>query len=149
MKFVAAFGELRKLTDKTGDQDLDIPVETLGFGDGLRSLFPDGVVRFVRGGGDQPGLSVGADGSAVGLEADLPAPGVPVHLLVRYLGFELPELPGPGLDRLGLLVRDDADPALTATGPGRDGAVMGDRPGSVLRRGRRLAGHLHGSAAVA
>ncbi len=107
----AQIDELRELLSEAGDQDVEIPVEALGFGDGLRVLFPDGVLRFAT-------VSVGAEGSAVGLEAGLPAPGVPAHLLARCLGLELPSLPGPGLDRLSLLVREDADSMLTATGPG-------------------------------
>ncbi|MFG2116711.1 DUF6603 domain-containing protein [Streptomyces sp. NPDC048718] len=128
---------VRKLLEEARGETVEIPVETLGFGDRLRVLFPEGVLR-VRanpiesegvtrsgqvafGDGSAPlCLSVrpdGPHGATAAVEVELPAPGASAHLLARCLGFELPPLPCAATDRLSLSLDDAAGAALTAAGP--------------------------------
>ncbi|GAA2156901.1 hypothetical protein GCM10009760_58400 [Kitasatospora kazusensis] len=128
--------ELRKLLDSGPDECL--PGEVLGFGEAFRPLFPDGVALLAAGNGDPGALHVagtavmplaggpvpvrvtfhhdGGTVTGVALDAELPASGTRADELARALGIELPNLPGPEVDRL-LLVRDGSGSSLTATGP--------------------------------
>ncbi|MGH3913670.1 MAG: DUF6603 domain-containing protein, partial [Pseudonocardiaceae bacterium] len=121
---------LRKLLDESGGGPAEIPTEALGFGDGLRVLFPDGVLLFA--GGTESGLRTGrvpfADTSAAArltidvavanavLAVDLPSPGASAELLARCAGFELPALPCEPVERL--ILRMDAREGSTIAGTG-------------------------------
>jgi hypothetical protein len=139
---------LRELLVATAGQEVELPVEVLGFGDGaVRVLFPDGVVRLTWGEGDpqafwaagtatvafaeQPvatRMSISHDGSvatAFTLDMRSDGQGVPAHRLAQGLGFEVPRLPGLAVERV-MLTADPDGSAVTADGPlGRVRALVG------------------------
>ncbi|MGW4119143.1 DUF6603 domain-containing protein [Nocardia sp. NPDC004711] len=123
---------LRKFLDESCGEPAEIPVGAFGFGDGLRVLFPDGIVRFTSGidafsgtarvsFADSPAsarLGIGRDGEGVALEVRLPAPGASAQLLARCVGFEVPELPCGFAESLTLRLDDEVGATLLAAGAG-------------------------------
>jgi uncharacterized protein DUF6603 len=127
---------LRKLLDEFADQQVEIPVELLGFGDGLRALFPDGILHVMSSAA--PGVysvsgsarvssakaaasvnvTIDPDGGMASVDVDLPAPGATAELFARCVGFELPVLPCPALGAVSLRLADATGATLTATGSG-------------------------------
>ncbi|WP_406276776.1 hypothetical protein OH799_06615 [Nocardia sp. NBC_00881] len=127
---------LRKMLDEFTDQGVEVPVEMLGFGDGLRVLFPDGILHVMPG--ETPGvcaatgsarissaeavasvnLTIDPDGAAARVDVELPAPGVAAELLARCVGVEVPVLPCAALGQLSVILDDAAGATLTATGAG-------------------------------
>ncbi|WP_051825560.1 DUF6603 domain-containing protein [Kitasatospora aureofaciens] len=131
---------LRKLLDTTVGQEVELPVEALGFGeDAVRALFPDEVLRFVLQDGDpqalraagtatvavaaQPAalrLAISPDGvsaRAFTLDLGIDGPGVPAHLLAGGLGLDVPPLPGALVEQV-TVTADPNGGMLTAEGPG-------------------------------
>ncbi|MEV0032676.1 DUF6603 domain-containing protein [Nocardia sp. NPDC050793] len=128
-------GWLRKLLDEADGAPAEVPVDGFGFGDGLRVLFPDGVLRFGHDGAatrEAVGtarvpfcetaaaltLQIAPDDSSAALEMRLPGPGAPAHLLARCLGFELPVLPCQVLERVDIRLDGAAGASLEASGLG-------------------------------
>ncbi|SNY81597.1 hypothetical protein SAMN04244553_3199 [Nocardia amikacinitolerans] len=121
---------LHKLLDESAGEPVDIPVDSFGFGDGLRALFPDGVLQFSAGietgdgsarvsYADQPAsarLSRARDGADIELDVRLPGTGASAQLLARCAGFELPDLPCGTSDTLTLRLDEHAGTTVRANG---------------------------------
>jgi hypothetical protein len=125
---------LRRMLGESGGGRVEVPVETLGFGDGLRVLIPDGILQvtpsethgaiWATGSVRIPSAEVPAsvrltihpDVDAATLDVELPAPGAGADLLARCLGFELPVLPCPVFERVSVLLNEGIGSTLTATG---------------------------------
>ncbi|MET9216995.1 MULTISPECIES: DUF6603 domain-containing protein [unclassified Nocardia] len=122
---------LHKLIDESVGESVDIPVDSFGFGDGLRALFPDGILQFSAGIGtddgitrvsytDQPAsarMSRARDSADITLDVRLPGTGAPAHLLARCAGFDLPELPCGTSDTFTLRLDEHTGTTVRATGP--------------------------------
>ncbi|MGF6885075.1 hypothetical protein ABIA39_003350 [Nocardia sp. GAS34] len=124
---------LRKILDESAGRPAEIPVEMLGFGDGLRVLFPDGTLQVTptdtsstisaTGSGcfrstQVPAsvqLTIAADSTVATVDVELPAPGAGAELLGRCVGFDLPVLPCPAFERVRLLLDEVVGATLTAT----------------------------------
>ncbi|WP_431962258.1 DUF6603 domain-containing protein [Nocardia sp. bgisy134] len=123
---------LHKLLDESNGESVEIPIDSFGFGDGLRALFPDGALQFSAGietgdgiarvsYADQPAsarLSRAHDGADIALDVQLPGVGASAQLLARCAGFELPDLPCGPSDTLTLRLDEHAGTTVRATGTG-------------------------------
>lgn len=125
---------LRNLLEENDSEPTEVPVDSFGIGDGLRALFPDGVLRFgTNGSGTREAvgtarvpfseiaalvtLRIAEGDSSAELDLRLPGQGAPADLLARCVGFELPELPCPLLEQVDIRL-NAAGTVLTASGPG-------------------------------
>ncbi|MFF3002341.1 DUF6603 domain-containing protein [Kitasatospora sp. NPDC057940] len=139
---------LRKLLDATAGQEVELPVEALGFGgDSMRALFPGGTLRLAWAEGDpqvpwaagtatvafaeQPvavRLAISHDDStatAFTIDVRGDGPGALAHLLARGLGLDVPPLPALLVERV-TLTANPAGGTVTADGPrGRVRAMTG------------------------
>ncbi|MEV6431692.1 hypothetical protein [Nocardia sp. NPDC051463] len=128
-------GWLRKLLDEADGAAAEVPIDAFGFGDGLRVLFPDEMLRLGHNGAatrEAVGtarvpfcetaaaltLQIAPDDSSAALELRLPGPGAPAHLLARCFGFELPVLPCPVLEHVEIRLDGAAGASLKASGAG-------------------------------
>ncbi|MFJ7275535.1 DUF6603 domain-containing protein [Kitasatospora sp. NPDC098663] len=157
---------LRELLVAAAGQEVELPLEVLGFGDGaVRTIFPDGVVRLTRDEGDPrapwaagtAAVAVAGQPVAVRLTAahedsvattlvlDMRTDGqpVPAHLLARGLGLEVPRLPGPVAEQVtrapGAAAAADGAVARVRLLAGAERAVLAEADGwQVIRTDRPL-----------